>query len=60
MNKILYKSNSDKVICGVCGGIASYFGFNSNILRVLFIVFIGVMFWVYVALVFLMPTNDSL
>lgn len=33
MNRPLYKSNN-KVILGVCGGIAEYFYFNISILRV--------------------------
>lgn len=33
MSRILYKSNSDKIISGVCGGIAEYFGFNPITLR---------------------------
>lgn len=34
MNK-LRKSNSDKVISGVCGGIAQYFGISSLGIRVI-------------------------
>ena len=28
--KKLHKSNSQKMICGVCGGIAEYFGIDVN------------------------------
>lgn len=31
--KKLYKSNTDKVIAGVCGGLGEYFGVDSVILR---------------------------
>lgn len=31
--KKLYKSQIDKKICGVCGGIAEYFGIDSTIVR---------------------------
>ncbi|MBP5358999.1 MAG: PspC domain-containing protein [Treponema sp.] len=33
MAKKLYRSN-DKVICGVCGGIADYFDLDATIIRV--------------------------
>ena len=32
--KRLYRSNSNKMICGVCGGIASYFGIDPTLVRV--------------------------
>ena len=31
--KKLYKSQIDKKICGECGGIAEYFGIDSTIVR---------------------------
>ena len=31
--KKLYKSQIDKKICGVCGGIAEYFGIDSTVVR---------------------------
>lgn len=33
MEKKLYKSDTDKMVCGVCGGIAEYFGFDSTVVR---------------------------
>ena len=33
MNKKLYKSNEDKMIEGVCGGLAEYFGLDSTLVR---------------------------
>lgn len=33
----LYRSESDKMIAGVCGGIADYFGVDSSLVRILFI-----------------------
>ena len=32
--KKLYRSNTDKVICGVCGGIAEYFEIDPTVVRV--------------------------
>ncbi|MSU00781.1 PspC domain-containing protein [Tissierella pigra] len=31
--KQLFLSNTDKKICGVCGGIAEYFGIDSTLVR---------------------------
>ncbi len=42
--KKLYKSNTDKKLCGVCGGIAEYFEIDPTLVRllwVLFSVFVG-------------------
>jgi phage shock protein C len=33
----LYLSNSDRKLCGVCGGLGEYFGRDSTLFRVLFI-----------------------
>ena len=35
MNKKLYKSNQDKMFCGVLGGLAEYLNIDSTILRIL-------------------------
>jgi len=55
--KKLYKSNSDKKICGVCGGLAEYFGIDSGIVRlitVLLVIFAGMSIWVYIIAALLM------
>ena len=33
--KRLYKSKTNRVICGVCGGIGEYFGIDPTIVRLL-------------------------
>lgn len=33
MNKKLYKSNTNKMICGVCGGLGEFFGIDPTIVR---------------------------
>lgn len=38
MDKKLYRSNTDRVISGVLGGIAEYLDISSSILRILFVV----------------------
>ena len=39
MKKRLYKSRTDKKLCGVCGGIASYFEMDSSIVRLALVAF---------------------
>ena len=33
--KKLYKTEQDKIICGVCGGIAEYFDVDPSLIRVI-------------------------
>lgn len=35
----LYRSRTDKMIAGVCGGIAKYFNVDATIVRLLFVLF---------------------
>ncbi len=37
--KKLYRSNNNKMICGVCGGIAEYINVDPTIIRLLWVVF---------------------
>ncbi len=58
MKKKLYKSNTDKKICGVCGGIAEYFGIDSTIVRlilVLAVLFAGTGVLAYIIAAIVMP-----
>lgn len=41
--KKLYKSETDKKVCGVCGGIAEYFAIDATLVRLVFAVMIC--FW---------------
>lgn len=54
--KKLYKSRNDKMICGVCGGIAEYFNVDSTLIRLLLILLgctagSGVMAYIIAAIV---------
>ena len=40
MKKKLYRSKKDKMIAGVCGGIAEYFDVDSTLVRLLTVIFI--------------------
>lgn len=35
--KKLYRSNTDRKLCGVCGGLAEYFDIDPTIIRLIFI-----------------------
>ncbi len=39
MKKKLYISDTDKKLCGVCGGIAEYFEIDSTLVRLAWVVF---------------------
>lgn len=39
MNKRLYKSYSNKMLCGVCGGIAEYFNLDPTLIRLGWVIF---------------------
>jgi len=57
----LYKSK-DKILFGVCGGLADYLGLDRTILRFVFIfgtIFTGsLLFWIYLVLALIMPSNN--
>lgn len=37
--KRLFKSNKNRMLCGVCGGIAEYLNVDPSIIRVLWVLF---------------------
>ena len=39
MNKRLYKSNENKMVYGICGGIAEYFGIDPTLVRLAWVLF---------------------
>ena len=39
MEKKLYKSNQNKMLDGVCGGIAEYFGIDPTVVRLIWALF---------------------
>ena len=56
MEKKLYKSNTNKVIDGVCGGIAEYFNIDPTLVRLTWVVFCalggsGVLAYIIMALI---------
>ncbi|MGI6012985.1 MAG: PspC domain-containing protein [Oscillospiraceae bacterium] len=58
--KKLCKATYDRKLCGVCGGIANYFGVDSTLVRVITAALIipgGVSLWVYIFAALIMPTS---
>lgn len=56
--KKLFKSVTDKKVCGVCGGIAEYFEIDSTLVRlaaVLLILFCGCGLLAYIIAALVMP-----
>lgn len=62
MKKELRRSETDVKICGVCGGIAEYFGVDSNMVRLIWIavsLFAGSGLLFYILAAVLMPKAES-
>ncbi len=37
--KRLYRSRKNRMLCGVCGGVAEYFNIDPTLIRLLFVLF---------------------
>ena len=60
--KKLRKSNTDRKICGVCGGIAEYLNIDSNMVRLVAViaaVFAGCGILAYLAAAIIMPEAEE-
>ena len=58
--KKLHKSQTDKKLCGVCGGIAEYFNIDPTLVRLLWILFSiagGAGLLAYIIAAIIMPDN---
>ena len=54
----LYKSDTDKMICGVCGGIAEYFDIDPTLVRLAWVIltcFGGAGIWAYIIAAIIIP-----
>ena len=63
MSTRITKSKTDRVIEGVCGGLAEYFGIDSVIVRLIFVVLLfinGIGFFIYIILAIIMPKPEKL
>lgn len=60
MEKRLYKSSTDKMLAGVCGGLAEYFGLDSTLVRIGYaalILLAGTGILLYIICAFVMPNK---
>ena len=58
--KKLYRSVSDRKLCGVCGGVGEYLGIDSTVVRVVWVIasFFGTVgIWVYLACALIIPED---
>ena len=57
--KKLYRSTSDRMIAGICGGLGEYFGIDSTLVRLIFVfgaIFTGsALFWAYIIMLIVVP-----
>ena len=57
--KRLYRSSDDRMIAGVCAGIADYFGIDPTLVRLLFVFgalgTVSGLFWAYVIMAIVVP-----
>ena len=62
MEKRLYRSRSDRVLWGVCGGLAKYFDIDPTIVRVIAVLLIfanGLGILVYIVMAIIVPLEGS-
>lgn len=62
MNKRLYKSNKNKMVDGVCAGIAEYFGIDPTLVRLAWVLacFVGCSgFVAYIIAAIIIPRNPA-
>lgn len=62
--KKLRRSSKDNKICGVCGGIAEFFGVDATIVRILFVLFTlaggsGILLYIAMAIIMPKPAGES-
>ncbi|MDR1573609.1 MAG: PspC domain-containing protein [Clostridiales Family XIII bacterium] len=64
MHKRLYKSSADRILFGVCGGIAEYFDVDPVIIRLLMTAFAltgaGILFYILAAIIMRERPEDTL
>ncbi len=62
MKKRLYRCGDDKILCGVCSGVANYFDIDPTIVRFIWIIFCciwGLGIIGYIAMAIIMPKENE-
>ena len=60
--KHLYRSRSDRMLAGVCGGLGVYYGVDPTVIRLLFVffaLFVGFSVLLYIILLFIIPLEPE-
>ena len=63
MEKKLRRSKTDKMVTGVCGGIAEYFDADPSIVRILWVLAFlcwSVGLWLYLACALILPKKSTI
>ncbi|MCI8915181.1 MAG: PspC domain-containing protein [Oscillospiraceae bacterium] len=63
MKRLCRTEGPNAIICGVCGGIAHYFGVDPTVVRVatvLLMAFAGLSLWVYIIAALIMPRESTM
>jgi len=60
MSQKLTRSSTDKVLYGVCGGVADFFGISPFAVRLIFFLTASVSIWIYIFLVWLLEEKPTL
>lgn len=58
-NRRFARNADDKIIGGVCSGIANSTGIDPVIVRVLFVLLFGALFWIYILLWIIVPAESE-
>jgi phage shock protein PspC (stress-responsive transcriptional regulator) len=54
----LYRNADDKLLGGVCSGLANYLGIDPVIMRVIFVLLFGACLWLYILLWIIVPSQS--
>ena len=59
--KKLYRSSTNRMICGVCQGLAEYINLDPTVVRLLWVIFsiFGVGVLVYIVAAIIMPVKEQ-
>lgn len=61
--KRLYRSRSDRMIGGICGGIGKYLNLDSTVVRLLFVILVlfsaGMAIAAYIIMLFVIPEEPA-
>lgn len=61
--KKLYRSKTNRMMAGICGGLGEYFNIDPSFVRIAFVLFFfagGITFFAYLILWLIVPLNPAL